>query len=137
VPPVAVAIVLLLPSEPVTTTPVAFVAVTVSVELAPAATVVGLAVMVTVGEFGCVFPAWTEPHPAKSNSSGKAMTRASNESVERRTRGTRTCTMELSFLMFRRAATAQPANSKLKEYKAGSLATGRQRFSRAIRNPKQ
>jgi hypothetical protein len=49
VPPVPVRV-LLLPSSPVTTTVVAFVAVTVSVELAPAATEAGLAAMVTVGE---------------------------------------------------------------------------------------
>jgi hypothetical protein len=48
VPPV-VAIVLLLPSDPVTVTLVAFVAVTVNVEVAPAAIDVGLAVMLTVG----------------------------------------------------------------------------------------
>jgi hypothetical protein len=48
VPPVA-AKVLLLPSVPVTTTPVAFVAAIVKVELLPTVMVVGLAAMVTVG----------------------------------------------------------------------------------------
>jgi hypothetical protein len=47
VPPVAGKL-LVLPSEPVTVTPVALVAVTVRVEGLPAATVVGFAEMVTV-----------------------------------------------------------------------------------------
>lgn len=38
-----------MPSEPVTTTPVAFVAATVKVELLPTVMVVGFAAMVTVG----------------------------------------------------------------------------------------
>jgi hypothetical protein len=44
--------VLVVPSEPVTTTPVAFVAATVKVELLPAVMVVGFAAMVTVGDVG-------------------------------------------------------------------------------------
>jgi hypothetical protein len=44
----------LLPSEPLTVTPVALVAVTVKVEEAPVVIEVGLAVMVTVGAGGGV-----------------------------------------------------------------------------------
>jgi hypothetical protein len=63
--------VLLLPSDPVTVTVVAFVAATVNVEEAPAAIEVGLAVMVTVGVSE---PGPTEPHPATSKSADKVTT---------------------------------------------------------------
>jgi hypothetical protein len=94
---------LLLPSEPVTFTPVAFVAVTVNVEELPAATVVGLAVMVTVGAVGAVVPALEEPHPDTSRNREQVITTATSDSIERnretrRGRETRTFTMGLSFL---------------------------------------
>ena len=73
VPPVT-AIVLLLPSEPVTVTVVAFVAATVSVDVPPAAIEVGFAVMVTVGVSE---PGPTEPQPVTSRSDDKVT--ANNE----------------------------------------------------------
>jgi hypothetical protein len=92
--------VLLLPSEPVTVTPVALVAVTVKVEEPPAATVVGLAVMVTVA---AMVPAPTVPQPVTSRNKEQVMAIAITDSIEqnrkmRRSRGTRTVTMGLSFL---------------------------------------
>jgi hypothetical protein len=118
VPPAA-ATVLLLPSEPVTVTPVAFVAVTVNVEEAPAATVVGLAVMVTVAAVGAVVAALVEPHPDTSRNGEQIIAIAMSDSIERnretrRGRETRTFTMGESFyLFFRRAMNAQPENFKL------------------------
>jgi len=87
VPPVA-AIVLLEPSDPVTVTLVAFVAVTVNVEEAPAAIDVGLAMIVTVG---AVDPGPTEPQPASTRSNEKVA--ASGERIERKGRETRTLIM--------------------------------------------
>jgi hypothetical protein len=97
--------VLLLPSEPVTVTPVSFVAVTVNVDEPPAATVVGLAVMVTVA---AVVPAPTEPHPATSRNGEQIIAIAMSDSIERnretrRGRETRTFTMGESFYFFRRS----------------------------------
>jgi hypothetical protein len=99
VPPAA-ATVLLLPSEPVTVTPVAFVAATVNVDEPPAATVVGLAVMVTVAAVvpAAVVPAPTEPHPATSRNGEQIIAIAMSDSIERnretrRWRETRTFTM--------------------------------------------
>ena len=51
-----------LPSEPAIVTFVALVAATVSVAVAPAATVVGLDAMLTVGKGGVILPL-TPPHP--------------------------------------------------------------------------
>lgn len=103
VPPVGVTV-LLLPSEPVTVTPVAFVVVTVNVDEPPAATVVGLAVTVTVA---AVFPAPAEPlpaepHPATSRNGEQIIAIAMSDSIERnretrRGRETRTFTMGESF----------------------------------------
>lgn len=56
-----------LPSEPVIVTVVAFAAVTESVDVVPAATVVGLADMLTVGAGLATLPL-TPPHPASSTS---------------------------------------------------------------------
>jgi hypothetical protein len=86
-----------------TATPVAFVAVTVNVDEPPAATVVGLAVMVTVGG-AAVVPAPAEPHPATSRNREQVITIAMSDSIERnretrRGRETRTFTMGLSFLL--------------------------------------
>jgi hypothetical protein len=85
---------------PVTVTPVAFVAATVRVEVLPAATVVGLAVMVTVA---ATVPAPTVPQPVTSRNKEQVIAIAISDSIEqnremRRGRGTRTVTMELSFL---------------------------------------
>jgi hypothetical protein len=93
--------VLLLPSEPATVTPVALVAVTVNVEVPPAATVVGLAVMVTVAG---LLPAPTVPHPVTSRKREQVIAIAISDSIERnremrRGRETRTFTMGLSFLL--------------------------------------
>jgi hypothetical protein len=95
--------VLLLPSDPVTVTPVAFVAVTVNVDEAPAATVVGLAVMVTVAAaVPLAVPA--EPHPAMTRSPEQIITIAMSDSIERnretrRWRERHTFTMGESFLL--------------------------------------
>jgi hypothetical protein len=99
VPPVA-GRVLLLPSSPVTTTVVALVAVTVSVELAPAATEVGLAAMVTAGDPDPVVPGWVEPQPATSKNSEHEIAAMSDENVEPSGRRTRTF-MVLILPMFR------------------------------------
>ena len=57
----------MLPSEPLIVTAVALVAATVSVADAPAATVVGLEVILTVGIGGVILPL-NPPHPtAKSD----------------------------------------------------------------------
>jgi hypothetical protein len=93
--------VLLLPSEPVTVTPVALVAVTVKVEVPPAAIVVGLAVIVTVA--GLV-AAPTDPHPVASRNREQVIAIAISDSIERnremrRGRETRTFTIGLSFLL--------------------------------------
>jgi hypothetical protein len=93
--------VLLLPSEPVTVTPVALVAVTVKVEVPPAATVVGLAVIVTVAGSAA---APTVPHPVTSRNREQVIAIAMSDSIERnremrRGRETRTFTMGLSFLL--------------------------------------
>ena len=105
VPPVGVTV-LLLPSEPVIVTPVAFVAATVNVDELPAATVVGLAVMVTVGAVLPVpaEPLPAEPHPATSRNGEQIITIAMSDSIEqnretRRGRETRTFTMGESFLL--------------------------------------
>ena len=97
VPPAA-AMVLLLPSEPVTVTVVALVAVTVRVEGVPAATVVGLAAMVTVGDVVGAVPAPTVPQPVTSRNKEQVIAIAISDSIEqnremRRGRGTRTVTM--------------------------------------------
>ena len=105
VPPVA-AIVLLEPSDPVTVTLVAFVAVTVNVEEAPAAIDVGLAVIVTVG---AVDPGPTEPQPASTRSNEKVA--ASGERIERKGRETRTLIMVVTFLC---SGERQGLGSKLK-----------------------
>jgi hypothetical protein len=95
---------LLLPSEPVTVTPVAFVAATVNVDEPPAATVVGLAVMVTVAVVVPVpvEPLPVEPHPATSRNGEQIITIAMSDSIERnrgtrRGRETRNFTMGESF----------------------------------------
>jgi hypothetical protein len=121
--------VLLLPSEPVTVTPVALVAVTVKVEVPPAATVVGLAVIVTAAG---LLPAPTDPHPVTSRNREQVIAIAMSDSSERnremrRGRETRTFTMELSFLL---QVSELRLNEKLqaqrlKEYKASSIAEGR------------
>lgn len=101
--PPAAGMVLLLPSDPVTVTPVAFVAVTVNVDEAPAATVVGLAVMVTVAAaVPLAVPA--EPHPAMTRSPEQIITIAMSDSIERnretrRWRERHTFTMGESFLL--------------------------------------
>jgi hypothetical protein len=69
--------VLFVPSAPVTVTLVAFVAVTVKVELDPAAIEAGFAVMLTVGSFE---PAWTEPHPV-TNRKSEQVTAMTSERV--------------------------------------------------------
>jgi hypothetical protein len=96
--------VLLLPSDPVTVTPVAFVAVTVNVDEAPAATVVGLAVMVTVAAAVVPLAVPAEPHPATSRNGEQIITIAMSDSIERnretrRWRERRTFTMGESFLL--------------------------------------
>ena len=93
---------MLLPSEPVTVTPVAFVAATVNVDEPPAATVVGLAVMVTVAAVAAVVPALAEPHPVTNRNGEQIITIAMSDSIERnretrRGRETRTFTMGESF----------------------------------------
>jgi hypothetical protein len=100
VPPVP-GTVLLLPSEPVTVTPVALVATTVNVDELPAVTVVGLAVMVTVGVVVPVpvEPLPVEPHPATSRNGEQIITIAMSDSTEQRWRETRTFTMGESFLL--------------------------------------
>lgn len=60
-----------LPSEPLIVTAVAFVAVTVSVADVPAATVVGLDEMVTVGS-GCVILPLMPPHPTATSTEASA-----------------------------------------------------------------
>jgi hypothetical protein len=77
---------------------VAFAAVTVRVEEAPAATVVGLAAMVTVGEVAGVVPAPTVPQPVTSGNKEQVIAIAISDGIEqnrkmRRGRGTRTLTM--------------------------------------------
>jgi hypothetical protein len=94
--------VLLLPSDPVTVTPVAFVAATVNVDEPPPATVVGLAVMVTVA--AAVVPLAAEPHPATTKSPEQIITIARSDSIERnrethRWLERRTFTMGESFLL--------------------------------------
>jgi hypothetical protein len=103
VPPVGITV-LLLPSEPVTVTPVAFIAATVNVDEPPAATVVGLAVTVTVAAVApaAVVPALAEPHPATKRSGEQIITIAMSDSIDRnretrRGRETRTFTMGESF----------------------------------------
>ena len=101
--PPAAGMVLLLPSEPVTVTPVAFVAVTVNVDEAPAATVVGLAVMVTVAA-AVPLAVPVEPHPATSRNGEQIITIPMSDSIERnretrRWRERRTFTMGESFLL--------------------------------------
>jgi hypothetical protein len=66
---------------------VAFVAVTVSVELAPAAIDAGVAVMLTAG---VPVPAWTEPQPASSRNSEHEIAAMSDENVEPSGRRART-----------------------------------------------
>ena len=91
------------PSVPCKTRVVAFVAVTVNVDEAPAATVVGLAVMVTVAAaVPLAVPA--EPHPATSRNGEQIITIAMSDSTERnrethRWRERRTFTMGESFLL--------------------------------------
>lgn len=97
VPPVA-ANVLLLPSEPVTVTAVALVAATVKVDAAPAATEVGFALIVTVGDVGVVVPAPTVPHPVITRSNDKVIARGMR--IVRSGRETRSfITMLWSFLL--------------------------------------
>jgi hypothetical protein len=60
-----------LPSEPAIVTFVAFVAATVSVADAPAATVVGLDEMLTVGNGGVTLPL-TPPHPTAISTEANA-----------------------------------------------------------------
>ena len=102
--PPAAGMVLLLPSDPVTVTPVAFVAVTVNVDEAPAATVVGLAVMVTVAAAVVPLAVPAEPHPATSRNGEQIITIAMSDSIERnretrRWRERHTFTMGESFLL--------------------------------------
>jgi hypothetical protein len=56
-------------------TAVALVAATVNVDAAPAATVVGLAAIVTVGDVGVVVPAPTVPHPVITRSNDNVIAR--------------------------------------------------------------
>ena len=111
---------------------VAFAAVTVRVEEPPAATVVGLAAMVTVGEVAGVVPAPTVPQPVTSRNKEQVMAIAISDSIEqnrkmRRGRGTRTVTMGLSFLfqVSDSGSTGKLQNWKLRENKASSIAGGR------------
>jgi len=60
-----------LPSEPAIVTFVAFVAATVSVAVAPAATVVGLDAMLTVGKGSVILPV-TPPHPTATSTEANA-----------------------------------------------------------------
>ena len=69
-----------MPSDPEIVTVVAFVAVTVNVDDAPAAIEAGLAVIVTVGVVVGPVPAPTEPHPASSRSDDNEI--AINERIE-------------------------------------------------------
>jgi hypothetical protein len=73
---------LLLPSDPEIVTVVAFAAVTVRFEGAPAATVVGLAAMVTVGEVVGVVPAPTVPQPVTSRNKEQVIAIAIRDSIE-------------------------------------------------------
>jgi hypothetical protein len=61
---------------------VAFAAVTVRDEEAPAATVVGLAAMVTVGEVVGVVPAPTVPQPVTSRNKEQVIAIAIRDSIE-------------------------------------------------------
>jgi ketopantoate hydroxymethyltransferase len=111
---------------------VALVAVTVRVEEAPAATVVGLAAMVTVGDVVGAVPAPTVPQPVTSRNKEQVMAIAKSDSIEqnreiRRGRGTRTVTMGLSFL-FQVSDSGSTRNCKTwksKEYKASRIGGGR------------
>jgi hypothetical protein len=114
-----------LPSEPVTVTPVALVALTVRVDEAPGAIEVGLAVIVTVA-----VPALTVPQPVTSRSNDNVI--AIGNRIKRRTRGTRTCTMGLSFLFSGERAMAQPANSKIEGIQGGQSCHRSPRSSKAI-----
>ena len=94
VPPAA-ARVLLVPSDPEIVTVVALVAATVNVDDAPAAIVVGLAEIVTVGD---VVPAPTVPHPAITRSNDTVIARGIR--IVRSGRETRSfITMLWSFLL--------------------------------------
>jgi hypothetical protein len=130
VPPAA-GRVLLVPSDAEIVKVVALVAVTVRVEEAPAATVVGLATMVTVGVVVGVVPALTVPQPVTSRNKEQVIAIAISDSIEqnreiRRGRGTRTVTMGLSFLfqVSDSGSTGKLQNWKLREYKASSIAEG-------------
>jgi hypothetical protein len=109
-------------------TVVAFVAVTVNVDEPPGATVVGLAVIVTVA---ATVPAPTVPQPVTNRNNEQVMAIAISDSIEqnrkmRRGRGTRTVTMGLSFLfqVSDAGSTGKLQNWKLREYKASSIAEG-------------
>lgn len=94
VPPAA-ARVLLVPSDPEIVTVVALVAATVNVDDAPAAMVVELAEIVTVGD---VVPAPTVPHPVITRSNDKVIARGIR--IVRSGRETRSfITMLWSFLL--------------------------------------
>ena len=97
VPPAA-ARVLLVPSDPEIVTVVALVAATVNVDDAPAAIVVGLAEIVTVGDVGDVVPAPTVPHPVITRSNDNIIARGIR--IVRSGRETRSfITMLWSFLL--------------------------------------
>jgi hypothetical protein len=98
--------VLLLPSEPVTVTAVALAATTVNVDDWPAAMVLGLADIVTVGPVGVVVPAPTVPHPVMSTSNDTVTARGIR--IVRSGRETRTfITVFVLPSMFMRAKRAQ------------------------------
>lgn len=93
--PPAAARVLLVPSDPEIVTVVALVAATVNVDDAPAAMVVELAEIVTVGD---VVPAPTVPHPVITRSNDKVIARGIR--IVRSGRETRSfITMLWSFLL--------------------------------------
>ena len=133
VPPV-VDMVLLLPSDPVTVTAVALAAATVNVDDAPAATVVGLAAIVTVGAVVVGVPAPTVPHPVITKSNDRVIARGIR--IVRSGRETRTfITVFVLPSMFMRAKRAQIQIVKTTVMQRGRIGRGHRALWRSSMLP--